>query len=143
MNKIKIGRVFLAGLAAAFTFFFVEIILEGLVFLLSGYNESQMMQEAFGSPLQGTRFQVVNLLVFFSEMIFFMWIFFALRPRFKSHGTAAVATSLVILLFILLIYINFVNLGVFPAKFALISLGFNLIELPVAILVGSNVYKES
>ncbi len=37
---------------------------------------------------------------------------------------------------------NFVNMGIFPLNLTLVSLAFNLIEFPTAVLAGASVYRE-
>lgn len=143
MKRINIGRVILAGLVAGLAFIFVEIVLEGFVWLIFGINENKMLKEAFDISPRGVLFHILNLAIFFAECILIMGIYAAIRPRFRLPATAAITASLIFWFFALLILANQINLGVFPLKLVLISLGFNLIELPVAILVGSNVYKEN
>jgi hypothetical protein len=142
MKKIKVGRAIAAGLVTALAFFFVEIVVEGVAKLLFGICESEMLKEVLGKYPSGLRFHVLNLLIFFSTCILIMLIYAAIRPRFNSHVPAAVITSLIFWLIVALFIANNINLGVFPIKMSLTSLTFNLIELPVAVLIGSLIYKE-
>jgi hypothetical protein len=142
MNKINFGRVVLAGLVAALVFFFVEIVLEGFVFLIFGVCEAKLFKEYLGYLPSGTLYHILNLGIFFAICILIMWVYAAIRPRFASNAKAAIGTSLVFWLLVFLFLGNFVNTGILPLEAALLSLGFNLIELPIGILVGSLLYKD-
>jgi len=142
MKKINFGRVVLAGFVAALVFFFVEIVLEGFVYLIFGICESKIAKEFLGYIPSGTLFYILNILIFFAICILIMWVYAAIRPRFTSNAKAAIVTSLVFWLLVFLFLANFVNIGIFPLEAALLSLGFNLIELPIGILVGSLLYKD-
>lgn len=143
MKKINFGRVILAGFAAGLTFLFVEIILEGSVRLIFGICESKMFQEAFNIAPSGILFHILNIGIFFMICILIMWVYAAIRPRFSSNAKAAIVTSLIFWLFAFLFTANHINLGIFPLDLYFLNMGFNLIELPVAILVGSYLYKEA
>lgn len=142
MKKINFGRVMLAGFVAALVFFFVEIVLEGFVYLFFGLCESKIFKEFLGYLPSGTLYHILNIVIFFTICILIMWVYAAIRPRFMSNARAAIVTSLVFWLLVFLFLANFVNVGIFPLKAALLSLGFNLIELPIGILVGSLLYKD-
>ena len=66
----------------------------------------------------------------------------ALRARFGAGPRAALAAALFMWLFVLLLWINFVNLGVFPWEIVGLSLLFNLFEIPGAAIAGASVYRE-
>ena len=142
MKKINFGRVILAGLVAALVFFFVEIVLEGFVYLIFGVCEAEIFKEFLGYIPTGTLYYILNLVIFFSICILIMWVYAAIRPRFTSHAKAAIVTSLVFWLVVFLFIANFVNIGIFPLKAALLNLAFNFIEIPIGILVGSLLYKD-
>jgi hypothetical protein len=38
---------------------------------------------------------------------------------------------------------NLVNLGIFPLSIAFASLAFNLVEIPLAVLVGTRIYNRT
>ncbi len=143
MGKINFKRVVLGGLLAGVVFIFVEIILEGLVQLVFGINEHELAMQAFNDiTLGGIRYHTVNLSYFFVLCILIVWVYAAIRPRFGSGPKTALITSGIFLIVIFLFYVNFVNLGIFPLKMCLLSMAFNLIELPTAVLAGASIYKE-
>jgi hypothetical protein len=141
MKKINFGRLILAGLVAGLAFIFVEIIVEGSMYFVFRISEAKIFQEAFEMRCSGVLFHILNLGILFAICILIMWVYAVLRPRFSSRGTTAIVASLIFWLFAFLFVANHVNLGIIPPM-SFISLAFNLIELPVAVIVGSNIYRE-
>jgi len=141
MKKINSGRLVLAGLVASFAFIFVEIIVEGSMHFLFRISEAKFYLEAFEMRKSGVLFHILNLGILFAICILIMWVYAAIRPRFGSHGKTAIVASLIFWLFAFLFTANHVNLGIFPPM-SFIGMGFNLIELPVAVIVGSAIYRE-
>lgn len=142
MKKIQYGRVVLAGLVMGVAFLFIEIVFEGFINLVFGINEAQFMGEAAKECPFGLRFYVVTFIYLFLLCCLIMWVYAAIRPRFSSFLTTALVAGLVFWLFLALLAVNFINSGYFPLKAALLSLGFNLVELPSAVVVGSLVYRN-
>lgn len=142
MKKISIGRVALAGLIASLSFLFFEMVVEGAVLLLFGISETELMREASITCPTGTLFYVVTLVYLYLVCSLIMWVYAAIRPRFKSHIRAALATSVVFWVFAFLFVVNYSNVGLYPLKLGLISMGFNLVEMPAGVILGSFVYKE-
>ncbi len=142
MKKISIGKIALAALAASLVFLFVETILEGAVMLIFGVSETKMLQEASMPVPSGTRFYILTIVYLYLVCALIMWVYAAIRPRFKSHGGAALAASLIFWLFAFLFVVNYSNVGLYPLKFALLGMGFNLVEIPAAIMAGALVYRE-
>jgi len=142
MKKLNYARVVLGGFAAAITFMVVEFIVEGVAYLMFRTGETELWQEAFGAFPTGARFQAVNLLVLLAICIVMIWVYAVFRAYFGPGPRTAIITALVLWLFLLLVWVNFVNLGVFPVKIAALSLVFTLLEIPSAAVVGAAVYKE-
>lgn len=141
MKKINLGRLVLAGLVAGLAFIFVEIIVEGFMYFVFRICEAKFYQEAFEMRKSGVLFHVLNLGILFAICILIMWVYAAIRPRFSSRCKTAIVASLVFWLFAFLFVSNHVNLGIFPPT-SFMSMAFNLIEIPVAIIVGSAIYRE-
>ena len=55
----------------------------------------------------------------------------------------ALVTSAVLWFMYFLFATNLVNLGIFPLNIAVTSLAFNLVEIPLAVLVGTRIYNRS
>ncbi len=142
MSGINYPRVALAAAVAAVAFVVLEVVVEGLTKVFFQVSEMELWQERFGTMPAGARFQWVNVLILVGICLIMMWLYAALRSRFGAGVRTALITALFFWLFVLLIWANFVNLGVFPVKMALLSLLFNLFEIPGGIIAGASVYKE-
>lgn len=142
MGRINTGRVVLAAAVAAIVFIVLEVVVEGLTRVLFGIDESALFVERFGPIATGARFQAVNLLVLFGVCLLMMWLYAALRAHFGDRPRTVMLSALFLWLFVLLLWANFVNLGVFPLEIALLSLLFNLVELPGAAIGGAAVYRS-
>ncbi len=142
MEKIRISGIVLGGVVAALTFMAVEFFVEGTVLMLSGVNERVVLLELFPDiVLKGSRFHLVNMLYLVLVFIFVVWIYAILRSRFGPGRKTAIMAGLVFWVMILLLSLNHMNMNIFPAKLVLMSLIFNLVELPVAAVVGAGVYE--
>jgi hypothetical protein len=77
--------------------------------------------------------------------LFFLviWLFAAMGPRFGSGLKGALVTSMVLWFIYFLFATNLVNLGIFPLSIAFASLAFNLVEIPLAVLVGTRIYNRT
>ena len=142
MKKIRIGYVFLAGFVASLAFMFTEMVVEGSVQFIFRISEAEMFIEAFDDLPSGTLYHMLNLLFLYLVCTLIMWIYAAIRPRFKKRVPAALATSAVFWLFVILFFVNYSNMGLYPYRMTLMTIGFNLVEIPAAVLAGSCVYRD-
>lgn len=142
MGKINYGRLLLAAGAAGLAFIFAEIVVEGLARLVFRVDEAALFAERFGAIPEGVGFGAVNLLILLATCLLMMWLYVALRAHFGPHPRTALIAALFLWLFVLVLWVNFVNLGIFPIEIAALSLGFNLLELPLAAIAGAAVYKD-
>lgn len=142
MNKIRMGYVFLAGFVASLTFIFTEMVLEGSVQFIFRFSEAKLFLQAFDRLPSGTLYHILNLLYLYLVCTLIMWIYAAIRPRFKKRLHAALGTSLVFWLFVFLFFGNYSNMGLYPYRLTLLAIGFNLVEIPAAVIGGSLVYRE-
>jgi hypothetical protein len=142
MQKINLGAVLKGGVLAALTFLIVEFVLEGAVSLL-GLNEADLFREAFPNIVVGGIGYhvsgVVHLIVLFT---FAIWVYAAIRPRFGPGIKCALIASFITWFMFLVFVVDFVKHGFFPLNLALVSLAFNFVEIPVAILIGAKIYSE-
>jgi hypothetical protein len=143
MKKINLGRVILAGFVAGIAFLFIEVIVEGFTQLVLGIHEYEIVSKYVDIPPMGVLYHFIVFIDLFCVTILIMGVYAALRPRFSSNITAALATSLSFWFFFLLIMISFANVGILRFDLVIPSLIFNLIELPGAIIVASFVYKDA
>ncbi len=140
MSKSNYAALVGGGLVATVTFAIVEFFFEGAAGLL-GYNEAAVFQELHPNLLlEGVAFQVANILQLLALMIFAIWLYSSLIPRFGAGKINALVTAFSIWFVYLLIATNFARLEILPTNIALTSLLFNLVEIPLAVLAGSRVY---
>lgn len=141
MNKIKYSRLVLAGLVTLLAFIAVEFILESVI----GQQLFGQMMQDWHDKLRlntwGIENIVLNIAIALINCTLLTWLYAALRPMFGVGFRTALAASAFAFFFIAAFAINSVNLGIYPAHIALIELGYQLIELPVAILAGTRVYE--
>ena len=142
MKKINIGRVFLSGFVASLAFFFAEAVLEGSVQLAFGLSETELFRKAFGTFPSGTLYHVVTVAYLYLVCVLMMWVYAAIRPRFRSRLHAALATGAVFWLFVVLFVFNYSNIGLYPVRLSLLAMGFNLFEIPAAVIAGSLAYPD-
>jgi len=142
VQKINLGAVFRGGALAAITFVIVEFVLEGAVGLL-GLNEADLFRDAFPNiVLGGTAYHAWNIVHLFLVFFLAIWVYAAIRPRFGPGPKSALITSFILWFLYFSFVMNFARLGIFPLNLAIVSLAFNFVEIPAAILAGAKVYSE-
>ncbi len=146
MGKINYGRVFLGGLLALLVLIIAELVLEYLVLanIPAIGSEQQRFLEAFGETrADGFINDVINVLSAYLTCCLFVWVYAAVRPRFGPGPKTAIIVSVAFLIYWTLLLAWFSNVGLFPIKLSAVSFLTNLIELPLAILAGAWIYRES
>jgi hypothetical protein len=143
MKRMRIDRILLGGLATALSFVVIEMILEGIVHVLFGINEKELLLEAFPRAiLSGARYHIVNIGYLLAFCVFITWLYAALIPRFGKGSKTALIAALAFYSVAVLFMINHVNMGIFPMKSTLLSMLFSLVELPAATVIGARFYRE-
>ena len=143
MSNTNYGALIRSGLVAAVAFVIVEFLLEGAV-SLAGFNEAALLREMYPDlQFESVAFQFANVLQLVVLMIFAMWLYSALTPRFGAGPRCALVVSFALWFMYLMFATSFARLGVLPMNIAVASLLFNLIEIPAAVLAGSNVYDAT
>jgi len=128
---------------AGIVFIIVELILEGLINILFKVNERDLLLQAFSDiTLSGTRYHIVNISYLLAFCIFIMWIYAVIRSKFGAGPKTAIIACVIYMFAYLLFAVNHVNMNIFPLKLSLISFGLSVIELPIAVLVGTQFYKD-
>jgi hypothetical protein len=141
MNKIRVRRLLYAGLATLLTFVAVEFVVESLLF---GPLFGRILGEWHGAlQIQGWRLgnSLLNITIALVNCTLLTWLYAALRPMFGVGPRTALVTSAFAYLFVAAFAINGVNVGTYPLRIAGIELLYQLVELPIAILVGASVYE--
>jgi hypothetical protein len=141
MNKIKVGRLLASGLITLLAFVVVEIVVEKVVgnSLLgldydNWYGDLIIPKWTVGNYVLNIFFALVNSTVL-------MWLYAALRPMFGVGARTALITSGFAFTFVATYAINQANLGIVPIWIAYIEMVYIIIELPLALLVGSWFYE--
>jgi hypothetical protein len=143
MNRIKVKRLILAGLVTLLVFIAVEFIVESLIGKPLFGRAIETWHQTLNLDAWGMGNSVLNLLIALVTCTLLTWLYAALRPMFGVGARTALATSAFAFFFAAAFAINGVNLGTYPLQIALIELGYQLIELPIAILAGARVYEGS
>ena len=143
MSKPNYVALIGGGLVATVTFAIVEFFFEGAVGLL-GYSESAVFQELYPDlQLEGFSYHFGNILQVLALMIFAIWLYSSLIPKFGDGITCALVAAFAIWFVYLVVAISLARLELFPINIAVASLLFNLVELPLAILAGSSFYNSA
>ena len=141
MNRIKVNRLLLAGVVTLLSFIAVEFVVESLI---CGQLFGRAMQEwhqTLNLSAWGIENRLLNLTIALVNCTLLTWLYAALRPMFGVGSRTALAASGFALFFVAAFAINSVNLGIYPLRIALIELGYQLVELPIAMLAGARVYE--
>jgi hypothetical membrane protein len=141
MKKVNLKALIVSGVLAAITFIILELLIETAFSKLFHISES-FYYEQLGIVTSGTRFHILNFVIFFLEMFIVMYIYALIRPNFKSNISTGIVTSMLFLGLGFLILANFTNLGILTIGMSLTSFFFNVLELTPAVLVGAVTYAE-
>ena len=142
MNEIKVKRMFLAGLAMFFMWAVVEILVEHV---LARYLLGQTSQNLWYQTIDLTGWTAKNHLVNNGIAILnctiLIWLYASLRPMYGVGTKTALIASAFGVTLLASLFVNFINLGLFPARLGLTEAVFVVIEFPLAMLVGAAVYE--
>jgi hypothetical protein len=141
MGKINWGRVILGGLLAGVVINFGEYLLNEVVIV----DQWKAAAGALGLPA-GTSSQqmVVWLLYGFVEGIFAVWLYAAIRPRYGAGAKTAICAGLAVWFAAgALSSIAMCNLKLFPTSLLVTMTLWELVEIPLATVVGAWLYQEA
>lgn len=142
MNRIRLNRMLLAGLATFLVWIVVEILVEQVIgrVLFGDLIEQQVIQTTnildWGIPNY-----VLNLLIALINCTLLIWLYASLRPMFGVGTRTALITSAFGVIFAFTMTVNGINLGLVPARVGLVEWIFELIEFPLAMMAGALVYE--
>ena len=142
MNRIRIGRMLLAGLVTLIVFMLIEFLWEGLLGRALFAGVAQRIAESTAYAEWTTRGLVITIVVGLANCIMMMWLYAALRPMFGVGTRNALITGGFVFAFVTAFAINNVNRGLLPALIAAVEQMNLLIELPLALIVGAYVYER-
>lgn len=141
MNEIRVGRMLVSGVITLLAFIAIEFIVERLLgqFLLGVEVDDYYLGLAFPTWTAGN--YVLNIIIALVNCTMMMWLYAALRPMFGVGTRAVLITSAFALTFIASYAVNQTNLGVFPWWVTSVELLYQIIELPLALIVGAYFYE--
>ena len=142
MNRIRLNRLLLAGLITFLAFVAIELIWERLVTsLLPGATVDSWTSYPRVSAWT-LRHQVINLSIALGNCFMMIWLYASLRPMYGVGARTALIASAFVFVFVIAFELNYVNLGFFTFRLVLIEAVSLLVELPLALAAGAQVYES-
>ncbi len=139
MGRINMGRVLVGGLAAGLVINVGEFVLNTKV--VAADMEAYMAK--LGLAMPGGSSIAWFVLFGFGLGLVATWLYAAMRPRFGPGPKTALCAGLVVwVLAALYPSLFFLVLGMMPAGSIVIGIVWELVEIPLATLVGGWVYTE-
>lgn len=132
-------RILLGGLLAGLVLNIGEIILNVPII----GEEFDAVIAKYGLPAMGGSTIALFVVLCFLLGILSVWLYAAVRPRLgPGAGTALKVGFVVYLLAFVFPNIGTMAMGIFPRNLTLTALAWELIEVPLAVLVGAWLYRE-
>jgi len=142
MNEIRVKRMLLAGLAMLVVWVAVEVLVEKVIArLLFGQTSQEMWLQAIDPSDWGALNFIVNTLITLLNITMMIWLYASLRPMYGVGTRTALITSAFAVILGTSLFINLINLGLFPVRIGLIEAAFEAIEFPIAMIAGAGVYE--
>ena len=142
MNEINVKRLLLAGLAMFVMWVAVEILVEHVIArFVFGQSSQEMWSQFIEVGKWGAVNVWVNTFIALLNCTLLIWLYASLRPMYGVGTKTALVTSAFGIMLGFSLFINLINLGLFPARLGLIEAGFEAIEFPIAMLTGAAVYE--
>ena len=142
MNEVRVQRLVLAGLATLVIFVAMQILLEGISGrAVCGHGlEDQWLQKYGPREWTAANYLVALLLAVFQSTLV-MWLYASLRPMYGVGTKTALITCAFGIAWMASNFITVTNLGLFPARLAFLEAASEVIEFPLAMIVGAAVYE--
>jgi hypothetical protein len=142
MNRIRLNRLLIAGLATFLAFVAIELLLEGVIGTIILGDTLDSLMSYPGLSKWTLRHQAVNLAIALGNCFMMIWLYASLRPMFGVGPRTALITSAFVFVFVFSFELNYANLGFFPFHLALFDALSLIIELPLALIAGAHVYES-
>lgn len=140
MPRTKFRQVIGGALIASLVFIITEALVEGAAGIL-GYSETVLLAQVVPNiPPNTVLLQFGNVLQLFTLMLIAIWLYSALRFNFSSGSKCALTIALMLWVTYAVISISFVRVGLLPANIISMSLVFNAVEIPLALLAGASAH---
>lgn len=138
MGRINVGRVLVGGLLAGAVMSAGEILLNAV--LLADQWEAARQARGIGG---GGATPGLYVLFSFLVGITGVWLYAAIRPRFSATAETAMTAGAVVWMLTSVTYaLNIAASGVFPEEMVWFVAAWELVEIPLAVLLGAWVYRE-
>lgn len=139
MGKINWFRVIVGGLVAGFVINIGEFLLNEVIL----GRQWVAAMESLGRPPMGTTAITVFVVLGFVLGIGAVYLYTAIRPRFGAGPRTAVCAGLLVWFFAY-VYTNvgMLAIGIFPSSLVIMGMLWGLLELPIATVFGTWMYKE-
>jgi len=142
MNEIRVKRMLLAGLVMLIVWVVVEVLVEqGMARVLFGQSSQEMWLQVIELDDWSALNFWVNTFIALLNCTLLIWLYASLRPMYGVGTRTALITSAFGIILGFSLFINFINLGLFPLKLGLLEAGFEAIELTIAMIAGATVYE--
>lgn len=139
MGGINVPRMLLGGLLAGFVLNIGEYVLNDIV--LAEQWAAFMAESGMGAFGAGQVASIVVITFLFG--IALIWIYAAIRPRFRAGPRTAIIAGLTMWAVAwLLIGASFFAAGMVPAGLTVTTIVWGLFEVPIAALAGAWLYRE-
>jgi hypothetical protein len=142
MNRIRLNRLLIAGLATFLAFIALELLWEGLIASLILGDVMEVLISYPNLSHWTWRNQVVNIAIALGNCFMLIWLYASLRPMFGVGPRTALIASSFMFVFIFAFGLNYTNLGLFPLRLTLLDALNLIIELPLALIAGAHVYES-
>ncbi len=142
MNRIRPTRLILAGLATLLAFLLIELIWEGLISAAILGDQFRLLRGSGSYPNWSFSEHALNLTIGLFNCFMMIWLYASLRPMFGVGPRTALIAAAFVFAFVFAFDLNFANLGFIPYRQALLYSLDLIVELPVALFVGAEVYES-
>jgi antibiotic biosynthesis monooxygenase (ABM) superfamily enzyme len=140
MGKINLGRVLLGGLLAGVVLTVLEFVLNGLIL---GDRWTAAMESLNRTAPEGAGVMIAYVVWNFVLGIALVWFYAAVRPRFGPGPKTAVITGLAVWFVVWLLGFGITAIvGLFPTNLVVITVIWELFEVPIATVAGAWLYQE-
>ena len=142
MNRIRLNRLVIAGLATLLVFIAIELLWEGLIGTLIFRNSLGALRSYPNLSHWTLPNQAANLAIALGNCLMLIWLYASLRPMFGVGPRTALIASAFMFAFIFAFGLNLSNLGIIPLRITLLDAVNQIVELPLALIAGAQVYES-
>jgi hypothetical protein len=142
MNRIRPARLIIAGLATLVAFLLIELVRESLIGTAVFGDRLRLLRPSGSFLTWSLGEHALNLTIGLFTCFMMIWLYASLRPMFGVGARTALIAAGFVFAFVFAFHLNFANLGFIPHWQALLYCLDLIVELPLALLVGAEVYER-